>query len=345
MTSPLVSLLSRFRFTKILLRALSRWIAYTSFFILCFILFAYWTFPWNYVEDTLVEKVSMVGYELNIADLSPSRLTGVQLKGVRVAVPNRIGRDKPLKKDSSTLPTELFIDELTVRVRVLAWLAGRTALNFNAKLAGGKIGGSFDSASQNAMMRFAINIKNINLTQLPILRQYTKVPLNGITSGDITLSLPKNIQKSTGHIYLKVSNLSIGKGETPIDIPGWGELTISEIHAGEFNFDADIKQGTLEINRAEADGSDITFRIAGNIQMEKPLRQSQLDIMLRLKIKEAYSKKNPTITAAQELAKHQPMFKDAQTQNGFLQYNFNGPPVPGLFRLTPAGQSKFGVSH
>ena len=104
-----------------------RWTGYPAFFVLCFVLFAYWTFPYERLRDRIIDLAAERGYELEIVDLSPSRLTGVTLEGVRLVL--------PAKGDDPAL--DVLIDELTVRASLLSALSSTKSFSFDVELAGG----------------------------------------------------------------------------------------------------------------------------------------------------------------------------------------------------------------
>ena len=76
-----------------LMKKLGKWVGYPLFFVFCLLLFAYWTFPYDRVRDFIIQEVENPrgpgdrrrpsGYQLEIVDLSPSWVTGVELTGVR----------------------------------------------------------------------------------------------------------------------------------------------------------------------------------------------------------------------------------------------------------------------
>ena len=54
-----------------------RWVGYPIFFLLCFVFFAYRTFPYDRLGDRLIQEAQARGYELEIIDLTNSGLTGL----------------------------------------------------------------------------------------------------------------------------------------------------------------------------------------------------------------------------------------------------------------------------
>ena len=316
---------------RIPLRSLGGWALYPAFFVLCFVLFSYWTFPYDAVRDRLIEEASKRGYELEIIELSPSRLTGATLSGVRLVLPSDGAGDAP--------PLDFVLDEVTVRAGIIAMLQGKTALTFDAELANGEAEGDIELGKENEMT-LDITLDEIDLGRIPALRQFTKVPVQGVVTGEVVLDMPTEVKESTGNVDLTIAGLKIGDGKTKIDIPGWGGLTIDEADAGNLELQATIEDGSMDLTRLQAHGTDLKIDATGNVRLSRSLSRSQLDLLARLKVEDAYKKKSAKIASALELASARPEFKSAQTADGALQYRLAGS-LAGRLRPRAAGNDSF----
>ena len=264
--------------------------------------------------------------------MGPSGLSGASLSGVRLVVPQKPGEPGPAP--------ELIIDELSVRAGLFALMRGRKAFSFDAELAGGELEGAVDLGKEQEL-DFEVEFAELNLNQLGALRKFTFIPMRGTASGDIEIHMPAEAQESSGNIDVLIKDFTLGDGNAKVDIPGWGGLTLDEANAGDFNFEAEIDEGTMEIKRAEAHGSDIQLDAAGNVRLARPLKRSQLEVMFRVKIEDAYKEKSPKVATALGMVEQQRQFKAAQTSDGSLQYALKGS-MGGRLRPTPAGKVSFG---
>lgn len=312
--------------------SLLKWLGYALFFLFCFVVFSYWTFPWDRARNKLVEEAGKRGYALEIVDMGPSGLSGATLSGVRLLFPPEPGE--------TGAATELIVEELSVRAGLFALMRGRKALSFDAELAGGAFEGALDLGSEDEL-DFEAEFENLNLTQLAALRKYTFVPMRGIATGDIAIHMPTEVNESSGHFDVTIKDFTVGDGNSKVDIPGWGGLTLEEANAGDFNFQAEIQEGTMEIERAEAHGTDLQLDATGSVRLARPVKRSQLELMFRIKIEDAYKEKSPKVATALGMVEQQRQFKAAQTPDGALQYALKGS-LAGRLQPTPAGNESFG---
>ena len=304
------------------------WAAYPAFFLICFLLFAYWTFPYNRLKDRIIEIAEDQGYELDIVDIAPSRLSGLTLEGVRLAIPN----------DADGPPLDVVVDELTVRASLLSALSDTKSFFFDAELAGGETHG--DVAIGDESFEIDTKLSDIELKQLPALRAFTKVPLTGTLDGEVLLNIPPEVGESTGEVSVSVQDLNVGDGETKIEVPGWGGLTLDEANAGNLEVRASIENGTATIERFKTDGRDLKLDVLGNVRLARPTKRSQLDLIVKAKIEDAYKERSPKVATMLELAANGRDYKAALTPDGSLQYKVNGS-AAGRLRPRPAGKSAF----
>ncbi|MGB5812823.1 MAG: type II secretion system protein GspN [Polyangiales bacterium] len=306
----------------------AKWAGYPVFFFFCFVLFAYWTFPYERLRDRLVEEAGERGYELEIIDLSPSRLTGVTLEGVRVVLPGEAGEP----------PVDLLVDELTVRASLFSALSSTKSFSFDVEMAGGDAQG--DIAVGEKDLEVDAEFADIELRQLPALRRFTKVPLVGTLNGEIVLDMPSEVTESTGNVDLTVTGLSAGDGETKVTVPGWGGLTLDEADLGTLEVQVAIADGVADIERFKADGKDIKLDIVGGVKLARPMSRSLINIMLKTKIEDAYKQKSPKVATMIDLASSGRDYQAALTADGSLQYKIAGS-LAGRIRPVGAGKEPF----
>ena len=163
--------------------------------------------------DRLVQEARAQGYELEIVDLTNSGLTGLTFENLRVTLPAE-GEDSP--------PAEVIFDELTVSTSLFSLISDTKSYSFDAEFAGGEAQGDISLGEDT--MEFEAEMEDINLEALSILRKFTKVPLSGILNGEVVLAMPSEVAESTGNVEITIEGLSIGDGESKVDIPGWGEI-------------------------------------------------------------------------------------------------------------------------
>jgi len=286
---------------------ISRWIGYPIFFLACFVFFAYKTFPYERLADRLIQEAQARGYELEIIDLTNSGLTGLSFENLRVTLPSE-GEDAP--------PVDVVFEELTVSTSLFSLVSDTKSYNFDAELAGGEAEGELVLGEDN--MEIDAELDDIDLEALPILRKFTKVPLAGTLNGEIALAMPSEVAESTGNVEITIEGLHVGDGKSKLDIPGWGGLTLDKADAGNLELVATIEKGSANIERATSHGKDLELDVLGRVRLLRPLKRSELNLMLRVKIQDAYKNRSAKVATMLELASSG--IEAAQTADGAIQY-------------------------
>jgi type II secretion system protein N len=294
---------------------------YPMFFLLCFVFFAYQTFPYERLAARIVQEAQALGYEIEIIDLTNSGLTGLTFENLRLVLPSE-GEDSPA--------LDVIVDELTVSTSLFSLVSDTKSYSFDAELAGGEVDG--DLVLGPDTMEVDAELDDINLEALPALRKFTKVPLAGTLNGDIAIDMPSEVAESTGSIEITIEDLNIGDGKSKLEIPGWGGLTLDRADAGNLELVATIEDGSAKIERATSHGKDLELDVLGKVRLLRPLKRSELNVMLRVKIQDAYKERSAKVATMLELASSG--LKAAQTAEGAIQYT-----VAGSFagRLRPRG--------
>lgn len=286
---------------------ISRWIGYPIFFLVCFVFFAYKTFPYERLADRLIQEAQARGYELEIIDLTNSGLTGLTFENLRVTIPS---------EEEDAPPVDVVFEELTVGTSLFSLVSDTKSYNFDAELAGGEAEGELVLGENN--MEIDAEIDDIDLEALPILRKFTKVPLAGMLNGEIALAMPNEVAESTGDVEITIEGLHVGDGKSKLDIPGWGGLTLDKADAGDLELVATIEEGSANIERATSHGKDLELDVLGRVRLLRPLKRSELNLMLRVKIQDAYKNRSAKVATMLELASSG--IKAAQTADGAIQY-------------------------
>lgn len=309
------------------IQTILKWLGYPAFFLLCFVFFAYKTFPYDKLADRLAQEAQARGYQIEIVDLTHSGLTGLTFESLRVVLPEE-GEEAP--------PLDVIIDELTVSTSLFAMISGTQSYSFDAELAGGETEGDVSWGENN--LDFEVSIDEVSLGDIPALRRYTKVPMTGTLSGEVELSMPEEVTESDGGIELSIEALNLGDGKTQVDVPGWGGLTLDRADAGNLELVLDIEEGTATIENAKAHGKDLKLDAVGKVRLLRPLKRSDLDVMVRVKIEDAYKERSAKVATMLELASS--TLKSAMTSDGAIQYLVAGS-IGGRLKPLAAGQQAF----
>jgi len=324
---------------KLLTRKVLLYVGYVSFFFFCFVLFAYWTFPYDRLRDYIVQEVERPagpdgqrrpsGVELEIAELSPSWVTGVELEGVRVV-------KHPEEPDGS--PIEITLDEVSARVGVFSLLSGETDLSFDATVGGGIIEGQYEETETTTHIE--AELEEVQLRQLGVAKSLIGLPVGGLANGQVLLTISDDNSQTTGNVDLSIASLQIGGGQVPV--PGMSSgLTVERIDAGTLEIAMDVDDGVARIEKLESDGEDLAVEGSGTIRLMRPLKMSRLDLMLRVAFSEAYRNRSDHTRRLFSAMDFVPDLRAAKTPDGALQWRVNGS-FGSRIATSPAGRARPG---
>jgi type II secretion system protein N len=308
---------------------------YAAFFLTCFVLFAYWTFPYERVRDLLEAKASSnapgaAETKLSIAELGPHWLTGVALSGITL--------EKRAPEDDA--PSKVSVDELTLHASPFRLLFGGYNVSFGAEIGDGEISGSY-AQSEGEPMEIDAELDAVDLERLGA-GGYLGIPIAGAASGVIDLALAQQAAGTQGDVELRIENLRLGDGKSKVKVPGMaGGLTIDAIDAGALELKLAVRDGVATIERMEAKGKDLELSGSGSIRIASPFAQSRADITLAVKISDGYRERGSERTkAALDLMKESPVIKRATGPDGMMRFKLTG--ALTSLRSAPAGPASRG---
>lgn len=306
-------------------------IGYSALFFVAFLFFAYLTFPYDRVRDYIVQEVenpkgrggarSPSGYRLSIVSLSPSFFTGVEMTGVNIEkVPEADGE----------LPVGMTFEEVNARVSVISALMGEVGLTFDTDVAGGHIEGETEVSDTETMLR--VTLEGVQLRRAGLIRAELGLPVQGAVSGDIDMTLNDERENTHGHVQLAMSGLKIGDGRAKLKIrglPGDG-VTIAQINAGQVDFRMNVEEGVGTVEQLRGRGEHLNLDGGGAIQVSRIIKNSVLDLLLRVEFEDAYAESSERAETMMSLLRMHPRIQRAAPEPGTLQYAASGP----LARIT-----------
>jgi type II secretion system protein N len=319
-------------------KRLLRAAAYSSFFTFCFLGFAYLTFPYDRLKDFIIQEVERPmgpgdvrvpsGTELEIVDLSPSFLTGVDLEGVRLT---------KVADEPDGEPMTILIDEASARISLRSLLVGDLGVSYDVVVGGGTIEGDYETDDETQHVE--AEIEDVNLLSLGFVRSAVGLPVRGKLGGTIDVTLGAEPAQSTGSVKLAITGLQIGDGRAKLAIGGMRDgITIERIDAGDLNVELVIEEGVARVEELTANGPDIELAAGGTIRLAQPVDMSRLDLLLRFKFQDGYRERNDRTRALFSLVDLTPQLRSAKTNDGALQYRINGS-LGGRIGTTPAGRA------
>jgi type II secretion system protein N len=302
---------------------------YAGFFVAAFILCAYLTFPYDRLRDFLVAKIEDAGkgradtMHLRVGELEPSFMTGVVLRDVELS----------RQTEADGAPSVLHFDE--VRARVSAWslITGSPKVSLNALVGEGELSATYEQETEGQHVEAELDALDVGKLGLGT---FLGVPLKGRASGTVDMALTEDPMKSTGTLDLTIAGLRIGDGKAKLSLPGMGSgMTLEEIDAGALALAIKTQNGAAELTRFQTDGKDLKINGEGSVRLANPLRRSRPDIVLGLKLSDAYKNKSDRNKALFEILSMQPDWQRATGSDGALSLHVGG--TLQTPRATPGG--------
>jgi len=311
-------------------------VGYPLFYVVCFLVFVSWTFPFGKVRDRIVvsfnegQRASGSSKELAIADISSSWVTGLRLTGVRLIDHDATAEPAAAEpaKGASEAKHELKIDSVVVRVALLPLLVGNHNVSFHADAFNGKIEGTFRQHGLDQDLD--MSIEGVDIGQITPLTQLLEAPMDGSLGGTVEIELPGGkVAKASGSVNLGADDVGIGDGKAKL----MGKLAVPRISLGRFSLTGEAKDGTLKITKLGASGKDVDFLADARIPLRDPLLESPVDANLRFRVSDTYRAKNDstkalfgapgsTIPGVLDL---EPRMKQAKRADGFYAFHVRGP--------------------
>jgi type II secretion system protein N len=312
------------------------WAGYVAFFVFCFLMFAYLTFPYERLRDIIIDRVSSAPDEsgpktaIQIDELSPHWFTGVQLEGVTVT----------RTPDATSDPTVISISEVTLRAAPLSYLLGKIAVSFGAETGEGSLEGTYESDKEGKAKHVVAELDALDLGQLGV-GSFLGMPLAGVATGTVDLDLPEDVNTSAGDVDLEISGLTLGDGKNKMKVPGMaGGLTLDAIDAGTLKMKMAIKEGVATIETFEAKGKDLQLEGSGSLRLATPFDRSRADLTLGFKVEDSYRNKSEKTKIALELMQGNPLMKSATGSDGMTRLTLSG--VLTMLRPRAAAPSSAG---
>lgn len=319
-------------------RKILRWVLMSHYFVCCLFSSAYETFPYDRVRDFAIHQIerNLPGSEVEIVSLEPAWISGVEATGVRIRLPPSDGEERR---------TELVIPRIYARAGIFAYLFGTTAVTFEVETdGGGTISGELTDTSSGSgadaheQTRVVAHIEGVDLRRIGLIRHAIGLPVEGVVTGDIDVTLADQLDATVGNITLTIADVAVGDGRAELMvIPGSAHgLAIERLAAGNINLRVDIEHGVGRIQQLHSDGEDAQLQGQGTVRLLRPFRMSALDVLLRINIAQGYRERSDRMRTIFNLVGLAPEAHAYQAPDGAFQMRLQGA-LGGRVLALPAG--------
>jgi type II secretion system protein N len=324
----------RFQLSPRVRTILRRGLGYPLFFLFAFLSSAYLTFPYDRVRDFITVQVghAVPGAELEIVSLEPSWVTGIEAEGVSLRIPSETVGERPY---SITLP------RVWARAGIFSYLLGTTAVDFEIEVdGGGLIEGTVEH--DDTSTHVVLHLAEVDLRRIGPLRAATRLPVHGVVTGDVDVTLAEESDETVGEATLLVAGAAIGDGRARLVVPGMGSgITVERLALGDVHITLGVEHGSARIEELTANGDDAELRGSGSIRLSRQIRMWALDLLLRINVLPAYRDRNPATQAIFSLADMSPDVRPYRAADGAFQLRIQGT-IGGRVTAGPAGSTAMG---
>jgi len=234
---------------------------FTLYGIFITVVFLYLLFPSDIVQSRLENAVNSSGFILKMETLRLSLPLGLGLKNITIS--SASSADIPFQGD--------FLD---VQLNPLSFFQKHTYLGLSGKAYGGKFDGRVGLASLSQMYppkEGFLNFQNIDLAGCALIKTMLSREITGKAKGNLTYTSAKEISgNGSGSIAF-----SLTKGTYPLAEPFLGLKRI-EFDRGEIK--AQLKNGSLKMEKLEISGPQINCFLKGEIMLADDFKLSQLNL-------------------------------------------------------------------
>lgn len=292
-----------------------RFFIYPSAFFLVFIMAAYCTFPKSVLRE--VAETSITHAALNygpegpglpsvaLDDVSLWRLSGISIKGLKVAWPEK----------KNELPTVLFIDSLKARIGIFSLLQGSKSLSVSMGLYGGEIDFFAKILKTDALGHLKITTDHVNLAKMAFIETMLGAPMQGIVTMALNVQAKEELSKDgNGSFKLTLDQLRYGPGSLKLPSGGMvSSLTVPEVNLGKLVADFSAEKGQVESKVITLTGGDVEADFKLSITLDSDTPRSQIFGNGWFSIKPEFISANETLKMLYDLL---PALRSAQQGDG-----------------------------
>jgi type II secretion system protein N len=325
---------------------------YPLFYLLCLVVFFYLTFPFSALRTRLLGEFersqhagargSLVGapgkspMQLEIKDLGGYWLSGVELRGAKLILPNdkrqsasmpAFGKVSGAADEAAPEPSVIAIEQAHARVRLLPLLIGRVRFDFGAKVFGGEVSGTLPYGGNNGDVN--VELEKLQLSEVQPLRALLGgLPLLGTVNGQLQLAPREGkFGKADGSLELKLERVVVGDGKAQLQ-----GVALPAAQIGDITITGTAKDGLLKIAEISAAGRDLELQGEGKIRLKEPWVRSQADIYLKFRFTDAYRDHDDATRGLlgspgskfPAAIDYNPTIKRAKQEDGFYAWHIHG---------------------
>lgn len=244
-------------------------ISYVVVAFVSFIVFLYFTFPFDVLKDRIladVEKGLKDKYEITVVSVSPRLIAGVTLKNVKVS-----------KRDDAGLVPVWEADKVGLKISLLSLAFGNLKVKFDIKSGGGEITGRVEK--EKNVIRVLMKLDDFDVDKITYLSSQYGLHLKSKINADIDLNFdPAQIIRSVGTFKMELNSIEILASKVKAGAMGEVDLPAMTIGAGGSQIAAELNKGAIKISSFKLEKGDLNLDIDGDIYLASTLDNFRLNL-------------------------------------------------------------------
>ncbi|MEW5848392.1 MAG: type II secretion system protein GspN [Myxococcota bacterium] len=304
---------------RVLLTALG----YPAFFMGCFLVSLYLTFPMNLLRGRILEEMTRAlnaqknpgqygkPGKVTAENVDLYRFTGVEFTNL-VVTPVTTNPDP-------AIPYEL--DKVRVRLQLLPLIKKNFEFAFDVRAYDGHAEGTVVLAQGLQQLKaLTASADGIAWGKIGVVREKLKVPAEGTVGGNVDMTFGKDAKEHAGTIKMKGEALAIGPGE--LAVPGFGSLTLPHIDLGKLDGDIKVAEGKTSGPPMSLNGKDIQGQLEMPLALRNQIDNSTINNgVMTFKLADEFLKANPKF---QPVFDFTPQLKQAKDEEGVYHFRLKG---------------------
>lgn len=254
---------------------------YVLLFLLTFLVFFFFTFPYGVLKEAIISEVSQAtGYTIRVKEMGPSFLLGADASGIKISTPDGMAQMELESVDATISVLSLLIGRATVNLELVSRNQG--VLEAQASWSIWQL--AFDK--NMVPSRIELEAKDFEVGGLVNMLLYTasrtandmvkdlitQIVFQGNLSGQskIKLAVDEPIQ-STGNVELRLEKASLDLSNP--------NLVVARQTFKKALIKADLQGGKLTIdNKSGLESQEVKIDLTGSTVLRNPISSSLLDV-------------------------------------------------------------------
>lgn len=249
---------------------LFKYIAYLVLFVVSFIIFLYWVFPYDTLKVRLISGIERQlgsSIEVQAGSLDPYWFTGVEIEKLTFSV----------RDDEGNLREALVLDEARLRASLTSLIIGSPRIFYFVRAGGGEIEGHVRQTSEG--FEFDADVDEFNIQAFKLLSTVYGLKLKGTIDGTIEMNVDRQrLVRSTGEISLDFDDMLLDQSEAhlgPMDMP-LPRLVITKGRGSQIK--GKIDKGQVALERIALKGGDLQLDLSGKVFLSNTFANSRFNV-------------------------------------------------------------------